>query len=97
MSKKFGINSKSADAKARKDAVKQANDRDKQQKLEDEYWRDDDKHVQKKQQRKVEIYLSIPHFDSLKSSFRMIKNSKNKKTCGENKKIKDYWNKKKLH
>lgn len=60
MSKKFGINSKSAEAKARKDAVKQANDRDKQQKLEDEYWRDDDKHIQKKQQRKVIIDYSIP-------------------------------------
>ena len=53
MSKKFGINTKSAEACARKDTVKQANERDKQQKLEDEYWRDDDKHVQKKQQRKV--------------------------------------------
>ena len=53
MSKKFGVNSKSAEARTRKDAVKQANDRDKQQKLEDEYWRDDDKNIQKKQQRKV--------------------------------------------
>jgi len=53
MSKKFGINTKSAEARARKDAVKQANERDKQQKLEDEFWRDDDKHVQKKLQRKV--------------------------------------------
>jgi hypothetical protein len=53
MSKKFGVNTKSADARARKDAVKTTNDRDKQQKLEDEYWRDDDKQVQKKQQRKV--------------------------------------------
>jgi hypothetical protein len=59
MSKKFGINTKSADARARKDAVKQANDRDKQQKLEDEYWRDDDKNVQKKQQRKVSLLFFI--------------------------------------
>jgi hypothetical protein len=59
MSKKFGINTKSADARARQDAVKQANDRDKQKKLEDEYWRDDDKNVQKKQQRKVGISLFI--------------------------------------
>lgn len=29
------------------------NQREIQQKLEDEYWRDDDEHVQKKQQRKV--------------------------------------------
>ncbi|CAF0868633.1 unnamed protein product [Adineta ricciae] len=52
MPKKFGTNTKAAEANARKDAVKQANEREKQQKLEDEYWRDDDKHVQKKQQRK---------------------------------------------
>jgi hypothetical protein len=55
MSKKFGTNTKSVEARARKDAVKQANERDKQLKLEDEYWRDDDKHIQKKQQRKVSI------------------------------------------
>ncbi len=55
MSKKFGNNTKSVEARARKDAVKQANERDKQLKLEDEYWRDDDKHIQKKQQRKVLI------------------------------------------
>ncbi|CAF1368377.1 unnamed protein product [Adineta steineri] len=54
MSKKFGINTKSAEARARKDAVKESNNRDKQQKLEDEYWRDDDKQIQKKQQRKDE-------------------------------------------
>ena len=53
MSKKFGINSKAAEARARQDAVKQTNDREKQQRLEDEYWKDDDKQVQKKQQRKV--------------------------------------------
>ncbi|UJR24560.1 hypothetical protein I4U23_005935 [Adineta vaga] len=52
MPKKFGTNTKSAEANARKDATKQANEREKQQKLEDEYWRDDDKSVQKKQQRK---------------------------------------------
>ncbi|CAF0916303.1 unnamed protein product [Rotaria sordida] len=52
MSKKFGINTKSAEARARKDAVKQAGEREKQQRLEDEYWRDDDKQIQKKQQRK---------------------------------------------
>lgn len=56
MPKNFGTNTKSADARARKEAVKQANERDKQQRLEDEYWRDDDKQVQKKQQRKV-IFL----------------------------------------
>ncbi len=53
MSKKFGTNTKSAEARARKDAVKQANEREKEKNLEDEYWRDDDKNVQKKQQRKV--------------------------------------------
>ena len=64
MSKKFGINTKSAEARARKDAVKQANERDKQQKLEDEYWRDDDKQIQKKQQRRVTFYQYIHLFHS---------------------------------
>jgi hypothetical protein len=32
--------------------LEQANERDKQQKLDDEYWCDDDKHVQQKQHRK---------------------------------------------
>ncbi|CAF2374073.1 unnamed protein product [Rotaria sp. Silwood2] len=54
MSKKFGINTKSSEARARKDAVKQANEQEKQKRLEDEYWREDDKNVQKKQQRKDE-------------------------------------------
>ena len=53
MSKKFGINSKAAEARARKEAVKQSNEQEKQQRLEDEYWRDDDKYVLRKQQRKV--------------------------------------------
>ena len=64
MSKKFGINTKSAEARARKDAVKQTNERDKQQKLEDEYWRDDDKQIQKKQQRRVTFYQYIHLFHS---------------------------------
>jgi hypothetical protein len=59
MSKKFGMNSKSAEARQRQDAVKQANEREKQRKLEDEYWKDDDKHVQKKQQRKVMCDLFV--------------------------------------
>lgn len=62
MSKKFGINTKSAEAKARKDAVKQANERDKQQKLEDEYWRDDDKNAQKKLQRRVMTLVRFHQF-----------------------------------
>lgn len=66
MSKKFGINSKSAEARARQDAVKQSNERDKQQKLEDEYWKDDDKQVQKKQQRKV---CSTPLFDEIRNDW----------------------------
>ena len=63
MSKKFGINSKSAEARARQDAVKQSNEREKQQRLEDEYWKDDDKQVQKKQQRKV---CSTPSFGEIR-------------------------------
>jgi hypothetical protein len=62
MSKKFGINTKSADARARKDIIKQTNERDKQIKLEEEYWKDDDKNLQKKQQRKVFIIQNKEFF-----------------------------------
>lgn len=54
MPKKFvGENSKAAAARARKSAVKDE-ERTRQEKAkEDAYWADDDKHVQRKQQRKV--------------------------------------------
>ncbi|ESN98742.1 hypothetical protein HELRODRAFT_66455 [Helobdella robusta] len=55
MPKKFqGENSKAAEAKARKTAIKEEQDLKKKQQLEDEYWKDDDKHVMKKLQRKEE-------------------------------------------
>lgn len=55
MPKKFdGENSKVAVAKARKDAVKQAEKKKKEEKEEEEFWKDDDKNVQKKLQRKDE-------------------------------------------
>ena len=59
MPKKFDTNTKSAEARARKETVKQTNEREKQQRLEDEYWKDDDKQVQKKQQRKVCIHRNL--------------------------------------
>ena len=60
MPKKFkGENSKAAEARAKK-AQKQHEEADRKQKaLEDEYWRDDDKHVMRKQQRKVRIRKHI--------------------------------------
>ncbi|XP_048416117.1 coiled-coil domain-containing protein 124 [Stegostoma tigrinum] len=55
MPKKFqGENSKSAAARARKAEQKAAADAKRQQELEDAYWRDDDKHVARKEQRKME-------------------------------------------
>nr|SVE94003.1 EOG090X0J63 [Scapholeberis mucronata] len=55
MPKKFdGENSKVAVAKARKDAVKQAERKKKEEKEEEEFWKDDDKNFQKKLQRKDE-------------------------------------------
>ncbi|KAK0070289.1 coiled-coil domain-containing protein 124 [Biomphalaria pfeifferi] len=55
MPKKFkGENSKAAEAKARKDAAKQAETERAQKQEEDEFWKDDDKHAAKKQQRKEE-------------------------------------------
>lgn len=54
MPKKFaGENSKSAVARARKDAVRQEKQAQKKKEIEDEYWRDDDRHILRKQQRKV--------------------------------------------
>lgn len=55
MPKKFqGENSKSAAARARRAEAKAAADARKQQELEDAYWRDEDKHVMRKEQRKEE-------------------------------------------
>lgn len=66
MPKKFkGENSKAAEAKARKTAQKDADDQRKQQQLEDEYWKDDDKHLQKKLQRKVRNVASSESFTTL--------------------------------
>nr|XP_022329669.1 coiled-coil domain-containing protein 124-like [Crassostrea virginica]XP_022329670.1 coiled-coil domain-containing protein 124-like [Crassostrea virginica] len=53
MPKKFkGENSKAAEARARKASAQAEVDQKKKQAIEDEYWKDDDKHVAKKQQRK---------------------------------------------
>ena len=63
MPKKFkGENSKAAEARARKEAQKNELDQRKKQQLEDEYWKDDDKHVVKKLQRKVWILDSFKVF-----------------------------------
>uniref|UniRef100_A0A2K6LHU1 Coiled-coil domain containing 124 n=1 Tax=Rhinopithecus bieti TaxID=61621 RepID=A0A2K6LHU1_RHIBE len=54
MPKKFqGENTKSAAARARRAEAKAAADAKKQKELEDAYWKDDDKHVMRKEQRKV--------------------------------------------
>ena len=54
MPKKFrGENSKAVEARARKAAQKEAETERKQQQLEDEYWKEDDKNVLKRLQRKV--------------------------------------------
>ena len=54
MPKKFkGENSKAAAARERKQAAKQEADDRKQRALEDAYWKDDDKHAQRKQDRRV--------------------------------------------
>ena len=59
MPKKFkGENSKAAEAKARKDQKKYEEQERKQRELEDEMWKDDDKHVVRKQQRKVTQVLT---------------------------------------
>ncbi|XP_017735052.1 PREDICTED: coiled-coil domain-containing protein 124 [Rhinopithecus bieti] len=56
MPKKFqGENTKSAAARARRAEAKAAADAKKQKELEDAYWKDDDKHVMRKEQRKVRV------------------------------------------
>lgn len=55
MPKKFaGENSKAVVAKARKQAVRDEESARKQKAMDDEYWKDDDKQLAKKQQKKVE-------------------------------------------
>ncbi|XP_063147081.1 coiled-coil domain-containing protein 124 [Candoia aspera] len=55
MPKKFqGENTKSAAARARKAEAKAAADAKRQKELEDAFWRDEDKHVMRKEQRKEE-------------------------------------------
>ncbi|XP_064608990.1 coiled-coil domain-containing protein 124-like isoform X2 [Liolophura sinensis] len=55
MPKKFkGENSKAVEARARKDAQKQAEKDQKEREKEDALWQDDDKHIARKQQRKDE-------------------------------------------
>ena len=60
MPKKFkGENSKVAEARARKSAAREQTEAAKQKAIEDEYWRDDDKHAAKKQARKVSVFNII--------------------------------------
>ncbi|XP_064475279.1 coiled-coil domain-containing protein 124-like isoform X2 [Ornithodoros turicata] len=54
MPKKFGTNTKSADARAKKEAKKEAEKSLKERAAEDALWADDDKHITRKQQRKDE-------------------------------------------
>lgn len=59
MPKKFqGENTKSAAARARKAEAKAAADAKRQQELEDAYWKDEDKHVMRKEQRKVNAWAA---------------------------------------
>ncbi|KAG8183653.1 hypothetical protein JTE90_005639 [Oedothorax gibbosus] len=52
MPKKFGNNTKAAEAKERRDAVKNAEKEKKEREAEEAAWKDDDKYVVRKQQRK---------------------------------------------
>lgn len=53
MPKKFGGNTKALEAKERKEAAKNAEKERKEREAEDALWRDEDKHVMRKQLRKV--------------------------------------------
>lgn len=54
MPKKFGTNTKSAEARAKKEAVKTAEKEKKERAEQEALWADDDKHIARKQQRKEE-------------------------------------------
>ena len=63
MPKKFkGTNTKAEEARARKEAIKGAEKERKQKEEEDKYWEDNDKHVLRKQQRKVGLFSVIQAF-----------------------------------
>ena len=55
MPKNWTVNTKSAQAKAQKNAIRQEEAERKQKEVEDKMWQDDDKHVLRKQQRKEEM------------------------------------------
>lgn len=60
MPKKFsGENTKAVAARARKNAAKEEEQLRKQKEKEDEYWRDDDKLINKKLQRKVCLTIFV--------------------------------------
>lgn len=68
MPKKFqGENSKSATARARKAEAKAVADAQKQKDLEDALWQDNDKHVMKKEQRKVGLISLVEQLMSFKA------------------------------
>lgn len=54
MPKKFGTNTKSAEARAKKELVKTAEKEKKERAEQEALWADDDKHIARKQQRKEE-------------------------------------------
>lgn len=54
MGKKMGINTKAVEARERKEAQKKAKNEAVERKKADEYWRDDDKHINRKLERQKE-------------------------------------------
>jgi len=65
MPKKFkGVNTKAEETRARREAVKVAEREKKQKEEEDKLWEDNDKHVLRKQQRKVFVVRRLlQHFE----------------------------------
>ena len=60
MPKKFkAVNTKAEEARSRKEAAKAAERERKEKEEEDKYWEDKDKHVMRKQQRKVSLLSAV--------------------------------------
>ncbi|XP_016066303.1 PREDICTED: coiled-coil domain-containing protein 124 isoform X2 [Miniopterus natalensis] len=84
MPKKFqGENTKSAAARARRAEAKAAADARKHKELEDAYWKDEDKHVMRKEQRKEKEKRRLEQLERKKEAQRLLEEEDSKLKGGK--------------
>lgn len=71
MGKKMGINTKAVEARERKSAQKKAKNEAVERQKEDEYWRDDDKHINRKLDRQKEKELKAQQERERKAALKV--------------------------